>query len=220
MLLLKHFQLFTLIIVFSSCKNEHGNTHSIKDFRKSLQPFLITVASEGIVTSHDSSEIKSITDDELIRLGKSENQVLRATALMEVLRRSSFNHFDIVMNHLDDTAIVATDNGEFGIRFERVSDYLIGNTYWETAQARDKTIELVLTKHNYLSSAYNILTKVEAQEKYYPFIKNMATRPRRIDRSGDYELNFYEIEYALYGLAKFQKKEDVQIIKSRNHLRW
>ncbi len=206
--------------MFCSCKNEQGNTYAIKDFRKSLQPFLFNIISKGIVTYHDSSQIKSITDDELVRLGKSENSVLRATALMEMLDRSSFNHFDIVMNHLDDTAIVATDNGEFGIRFETASDYLIGRTSWETAQARDKTIESVLTKHNYLSSAYNILTNIEAQEKYYPFIKDMATRPRRLDRYEGYELGFYEIEYALYGLAKFREKEDVQLLKNKlmNHV--
>jgi hypothetical protein len=220
MIRLKHLLLPTLIISFSSCKNEQGNTYAIADFRNSLQPFLISIVSEGIVTFHDSSDIKSITDDELIRLGKSENPVLRATALEEMLDRSSFNQFDILMKHLDDTATVAADHGEFGIRFEAVSDYLIGRSTWETAQARDKTIESVLTKHNYLSSAYNILRIIEAQEKYYPYIKNMATRPRRLDRDHGYELGFYEIEYALYGLAKFKKKEDVQIIKSKlmNHV--
>ena len=88
------------------------------------------MVSEGIVTYHDSSDIKSITDEELIRLGKSENPILRATALREMLDRSSFNQFDIVMKHLDDTAIVAIDNGEFGIKFETVSDCLIGRTSW------------------------------------------------------------------------------------------
>lgn len=215
MIRLKHFLIATLIVCLFSCKNEQGNSYAIKDFRKSLQPFLFKIVSEGIVTYYDSSDIKSITDDELIRLGKSENPILRATALREMLDRSSFNPFDIVMKHLDDTAIVATDNGEFGIKFETVSDCLIGRTSWETAKARDKTIESVLTKHNYLSSAYNILTNIEAQEKYYPYIKDMATRPRRLDQYEGYELAFYEIEYALYGLAKFQKKEDIQIIKDK-----
>ena len=215
MIRLKHFLLATLIVCIFSCKNKQGKSYAIKDFRKSLQAFLNKWVSEGIVTYHDSSDIKSITDDELIRLGKCENPILRATALREMLDRSSFNSFDIVMKHLDDTAIVATDNGEFGIKFETVSDCLIGRTSWVTAQARDKTIESVLTKHNYLSSAYNILTKIEAQQKYYPYIKDMATRPRRLDRYEGYELAFYQIEYALYGLAKFQKKEDVQIIKDK-----
>lgn len=215
MIRLKHFLLATFIVCLFSCINDQGKPYAIKDFRKSLQPFLFKIVSEGIVRYHDSSDIKSIADEELIRLSKSENPILRATALREMLDRSSFNPFDIVMKHLDDTAIVATDNGEFGIKFETVSDCLIGRTSWETAQAKDKTIEAVLTKHNYLSSAYNILTNIEAQEKYYTYIKDMATRPRRLDRYEGYELAFYEIEYALYGLAKFQKKEDIQIIKDK-----
>lgn len=215
MIKLKHFLLPTLLVCLLSCQNEQPNSYAIKDFRKSLQPFLYKVVSEGIVTYHDSSDIKGITDDELSQLFKSENPILRATALREMLDRSSFNSFDIVMKHLDDTAIVATDNGEFGIKFETVSDFLIGRTSWKTEQARDKTIGAALTKHNYLSSAYNILTKIEAQEKYYPYIKGMATRPRRLDRYEGHELAFYEIEYALYGLAKFKKKEDVQIIKDK-----
>lgn len=215
MIRLKHFLLPIILVCIISCKNDVGDNYAIKDFRKSLKPFLINIVTNGIVTHHDSSKIKSITDNELIRLSKSETPILRATALMEMLDRSSFNHFDIIMNHLDDTAIVATDNGEFGIRLETVSDYLIGRNSWETAQARDKTIESVLTKHNYLNSAFNILTNIEAQEKYYPFIKDMATRPRRLDRYEGYELGFDEIEYALYGLAKFKKNDDVQIIKNK-----
>ena len=216
MIRLKHLIILpTLIVCTLSCKNDKRNNYAIKDFRRSLQPFLINIVTKGIVTHHDSSQIKSITDDELIRLGKSENPVLRATAVMEMHDRSSFNHFDIVMNHLDDTAIVATDNGEFGIGLQKVSDYLLGRSSWETAQARNETIKLVMTKHNYLSSAYNILTNIEAEEKYYPYIKDMVTRPRHLDRYEGYELGFYEIEYALYGLAKFQKKEDVQLIKNK-----
>lgn len=212
---LKHFLLPVLIVCILSCKNEHSNNYAIKDFSKSLQPFLTKMVSEGIVTYHDSADIKSINDDELIRLGKCESPILRATALREMLDRKSFDYFGIIMNHLDDTAIVATDNGEFGIKFETVSDYLLGRAIWETGEARNKTIEQVLTKHNYLSSAYSILTRIDAKEKYYPFIKDMATRPRRLDRYEGYELAFDEIEYALYGLAKFKKQEDVQIIKDK-----
>lgn len=42
----------------------------------------------------------------------------------------------------------------------------------------------------------------------------MATRPRRLSEDG-YELEFEDIEYALYGLAKFKKKEDISIIKKQ-----
>ncbi|HSC53003.1 MAG TPA: hypothetical protein VLC98_05270 [Phnomibacter sp.] len=216
MIRLNHFLLATLIVCLFSCKNEQGNSYAIKDFRKSLQPFLLKIVTKGIVTYQGRLDIKKITDEELVRLGKSENPILRATALSEMLGRNSFSAFDIIMNHLDDTAIVATDNGEFGIKLEAVSDYLIGRAWWKTAQERDMTIESVLTKHNYLSAAYNILTRIEAQEKYYLVIKDMATRSRRFDRQeGINEKAFYEIEYALYGLAKFQKTEDIQMIKDQ-----
>jgi hypothetical protein len=218
---LKPFLLSTLIVFIFSCKNERVNSYAIKDFRKSIQPFLSKIVSEGIVTYHDSADNKSIRNDELMRLARAESPVLRATALQEMLDRTSFNPFDIVINHLDDTAIIASDNGEFGIRLERVSDFLIGRTRWQTIQARDKTIESVITRHNYLTSAYYILRNIEAQEKYYPYIKDMATRPRRLNYD-DQELAFDEIEYALYGLAKFQKKEDVQVIKDvlMKHIWW
>jgi hypothetical protein len=204
-----------LLVCILSCKNEQHNTYAIKDFRKSLQPFLFDIVSKGFVSHHDSLHIRSITDDELILLGKSEKPFLRATALGEMLDRSSFNHFDVVTNHLDDTAIVAVDNGEFGIGFRTVSDYVLQEAFWETLQAKNKTIDEVLTKHNYLRSAYTILSQLEPQENYYSYIKDMATRPRRLDQYEGYELGFHDIEYALYGLAKFRKKEDVQIMKNK-----
>lgn len=211
-----HYLLLALVFLFCSCKNEQKNTYAIKDFRKSIQPFLNEIVTIGIVTNHDRKKIGGITDEELFQLSRSENPILRATAIEEMFDRSSFNHFDILMNHLNDTAIVATDNGEFGIRLETVSDYLIGRSTWESAQARDMTIEAVLTKHNYLGSAFNILLIIGAQEKFYPYVKDMATRPRRLDSYEEgYELGFDDIEYALYGLAKFRKKEDVQIIKNK-----
>jgi hypothetical protein len=33
--------------MFSSCENQYGYTYAIKDFRKSLQPFLVKIVSEG-----------------------------------------------------------------------------------------------------------------------------------------------------------------------------
>jgi hypothetical protein len=211
----KHLLLPSLILMFLACKNEHTNSYAIKDFRKSIQPFLYGVVSKGIVTSHDSAEISVITDDELLLLSKCESQVLRATAFVEMRRRDHFNQFDFVMSHLDDTAIIAVDNGEFGIVFKTVSDRIIQGTSWGSLELKNKTIEKVLTKHNYLRSAYIILEQLEAQEKYYPFIKDMATRPRQLDKYENIELRFDDIEFALYGLAKFRKKEDVQLIKGK-----
>jgi hypothetical protein len=204
-----------LLVCMYSCNSKRGDTYAIKDFRKSIEPFLVKIATEGLVTYHDSAQTNRITDEELKRLGQSENPVLRATAYQEMLDRDSFNDLELVMNHLGDTAIVPVDHGEFGIWFQTVSDYIIQQTTWETLADKNKTIEQVLTKHNYLRSAYIILSLLEPQEKYYPYIRDMAIRPRRLDPYEGYELGFDDIEYALYGLAKFRKKEDIPIIKNK-----
>lgn len=175
---------------------------------------MIKMVEKGIVMHSDSALRHMATDGELERLGISEHPILRAAAFREMLQRKSFNHFDIVLKHLDDTAFVFTDAGEFGIWDRTVSDDILQEAEWKTREEKNKTIDQVLTKHNYLRSAYIALWAFEPQEKYYSFIKDMATRPRRLDPYEGYELGFGDIEYALYGLAKFKKKEDAQIIKN------
>lgn len=206
----KPIQLLLLFIVLSSCNSKQ---YTIKDFRASLQPGLTKIVTSGIVGYSDDSTLSKIaTDEELLQLSRSEHPVLRASALREILSRKSIDHFNVIMNHLNDTALVPTDAGEFGIWFRTVSDDLLQEATWKTQEAKNKTIEQVLTRHNYLHSAYEILLQIEPQEKYYPFIKDMATRPRRLTDEG-YELDFGVIEKALYGLAKFEKPEDRNIIR-------
>ncbi len=121
-----------------------------------------------------------------------------------MLRRKTFDHFDLVMKHLDDTAIVATDAGEFGIWFRTVSDYILENAKWKTIGARDSTMEEVLMNHDYLRSAYSGLPNLTLKGKYYTRIKEMAVRERV----------FEEREESLYALAGFKLKEDVPVIKT------
>jgi hypothetical protein len=201
-----------LIVLFSSCKNDNTHTYAIKDFRKALQPHLIKIVAKGIVMPYDSALHNMTTDKELMELSQSEHPALRAAAFRVILYRKSFDHFEILMNNLDDTAFILSDEGEFGISYGTISDDILEEAKWKTPEAKNRTVEEVLTKYNYLRSAYRILRRIEPQEKYYAFIKEMATRPRHLDSEG-YEDGFDDIEYALYGLAKFKKKEDVQIIK-------
>ncbi|HRH50759.1 MAG TPA: hypothetical protein PLP23_18550 [Panacibacter sp.] len=202
------------IVLLWSCKTDNKYNYAIKDFRKSLQPYLVKIVSKGIVMYYDSSLRHMATDNELIQLSQSEHPVLRASAFREILHRTSFNQFDILMNHLEDTALVDTDAGEFGIWTRTVSDDILQEANWNTEVEKSKTVEQVLTKHNYLRSAYIILENLEPQQKYYSFIKEMATRPRRLSDDG-YELDFWDIEYALYGLAKFKKREDIKVIEKQ-----
>lgn len=200
-------------LTFCSCRTGNEYKYAIKDFRNSLQPHLTKIVDKGIVMYSNSALSDMATDEELQRMGKSEHPIIRAAAFREMLKRESFNRFDLIIEHLNDTALVFTDAGEFGIWDRTVSDDILQEANWKTQQDKDKTIEQVLVKHNYLRSAYIILEGLEPQEKYYSFIKDMATRPRRLDEG--YELGFGDIEYALYGLAKFKKKSDVEVIKKR-----
>jgi hypothetical protein len=203
---------FLITLLFWSCKTENKFSYAIKDFRNSLKPYLTEIVSKGIVMSYDSSLRNMATDKELIQLGQSEHPVLRASAFREMLHRESFNHFEVLMSHLDDTATVATDAGEFGIWYRTVSDDIIEEAGWKDTADKNKTIDEVITKHNYLRSAYKILLKIKPQERYYPFIKDMAIRERK--SIGYYYKPWNEdIEFALYGLANFKKVEDIKIIK-------
>jgi len=216
MLMLPSKQFFILLLILSCCSCDKGNKYpyAIKDFRKELQPHLTRIVTKGIVMEGDSALERMATDEELIQLGKCDQPILRAAAFREMLDRKSFNHVQIIGKHLDDTALVFVDGGEFGLWDRTVSDDMLQEARWKTQESKNKTIDQVLAKHNYLRSAYIILKGLEPQEKYYPFIKNMATRPRRLDYEG-YELGFGDIEYALYGLAKFRKKGDIGIIRQK-----
>ena len=208
--------LFLSFILFcSSCNTGSGKyPYAIKDFRKPMQPYLTNIVSKGIVSFIDSTLGVMLTDKDLIQLSHSEHPILRGLALRVMLWKSSFNHVDIIMGHLDDTAIVGFDHGEFGIYYIAIADELLQNFEWKSIKDKNRVIDEVITKHNYLQSAYTILEKIQPREKYYPYIRDMATRSRKYeDELG--ERAFGDIEYALYGLAAFKKKKDIKIIQER-----
>ena len=206
--------IFTILLVaslfsLSSCSYDNRNSFAIRDFNKTLQPYLIKVVSKGIVGYDTATRFikKHATDKELKQLSQSENPVLRALAFREMLDRPTFNHFDLMMNNLDDTAIVATDAGEWGISYLRVSDDMLEHGRWKDTMAKKKTIEEIILNHNFLSAAYYKLSLIEAKEAYYPSIKEMAQRER------DFGDNFEQTEYAFYALAAYKKIEDTSMIK-------
>lgn len=204
--------LFVAIILYS-CKTDDKYNYAIKDFDNTLKPHLTKIVSKGIVMYYDSALRNIASENDLKKLSFSEHPVLRASAFRERIHRNPLNNFDILMTHLDDTATIATDGGEFGIFTRKVSDDILEEANWKTVEEKNKTIDKVLTKHNYLRSAYVILREIEPQEKYYKYIKDMANRPRRLSYDG-FEMGFGDIEFALYGLAKFKKREDIKIIRS------
>lgn len=200
-----------IVLLLLSCKSERKYPYAIKDFRKSLQPQLAKIVSEGVVT-FDTLLNKMATGSEWVQLSQCEHPVLRASALKVLLYRDHLKPFDILMNHLDDTANVVTDQGEFGFGRMTVSDDMLSSFRWNSQEQRNKTIDAVLSRHNYLASAYTILSEIKPQEKWYPFIKDMAFG----GKNNNSQIKLYEsnTDEALYALAEFKKKEDIPLIKN------
>ena len=198
--------IFLFLLLFLSCKPEDKRLVAIRDFEPSLRPYLVDAAGTGVV-GYDTATLyiqKNATDKELVLLSRSEQPILRAIALSAMMDRPSFDHFSVIMDHLDDTAMVALDAGEWGFWRRTVSDYLVERCgKWKTEADRARTIDAILLHHDYLRAAYTALPKVELSAAYYPHIRNMVQRDR----------DYAEIEYALYALARYKKKEDIQLIK-------
>ena len=203
------FSFAVLLFAFVGCNTDTRTSYAIRDFSKTLQPYLVRVVSEGVVGYDTATRfiLKHATDEDLKQLSQSEHPVLRALAFREMLDRPTFDHYDLIMTHLDDTAIVSIDDGEWGVRYRRVSDEVLQHGRWKDKSARKRTIDEVVLKHNYLNSAYGKLAGLERKEVYYPSIKEMSQNERSFC---DY---FYNNEQAQYALAAYQKKEDIPAIK-------
>jgi hypothetical protein len=79
----------------------------------------------------------------------------------------------------------------------------LDHAQWKTEKEKEIVVRKVITEHNYLRSAYNILRRMEPNEEYYLHIKDMIERGRRLP----------DIEFAAYALAKFERKEDICVIR-------
>ncbi|HEY4149114.1 MAG TPA: hypothetical protein VGM41_09300 [Chitinophagaceae bacterium] len=196
------------ILFLSACRTGVGPTYAIRDFRPALQPALVTIVSNCILDDYDSASkfiINHASNEELKQLSASEHPLLRALALKAMLGKPGFDSYRVMMEHLDDTAVVAEDMGEFGSQYIKVSDFLIQQGTWKSHADKEKTVAEVLLHHNYLDAAYTISDKIPAQERYYSSIRAMAQRDERFDM----------LEHALYSLAQFKKLTDTGLIKTK-----
>jgi hypothetical protein len=197
--------LLTAAIFLCSCSHRNTPPYAIRDFDPSLQPYLTQAVGTGIVGFDKATlYIKThATDEQITRLSQAENPMLRAIALREMIRRPGFNHFNVIMSHLDDTAMIAWDAGEWGIKFCSVSDDMVSNGKWKTKADHDRTADEIIRKHDYLAAAYAAMDFMPLKPNYYPHLKVMVLR----------DLPFQRIEEALLALAKYKKKEDIPEIK-------
>jgi hypothetical protein len=200
----------------TSCNTDKQHQNALGSFRTQLRPYLLQIISSGIVESNGATRYlkQHATDRELMMLSHSEHPLLRATALMALTERPSIDQYTLVMNHLNDTAIVAVDYGEFGVEFRKVTDELIFNASWKDSASWKKTVDKVLTEHSYLRSAYIAARDISPDKKYYETIKKMALLKTDLERNS-LDMSFYILQEALYGLAKFKQPKDISLIKDQ-----
>ncbi len=196
--------LLTAAIFLCSCSQRNTPPYAIRDFDPLLQPYLTKAVGTAVV-GFDTATLyieNHATDDQITRLSQAESPMLRAIALREMIRRPGFNHFNVIMSHLDDTAMIAWGAGEWGIMFHTVSDDMISNGLWKTKADHDRTADEIIRKHDYLAEAYSALNFMPLKPDYYPHLKIMILRDRP----------FEQIEKALFTLAKYKKMADIPLI--------
>jgi hypothetical protein len=182
--------------------------YTVKDYSNNLQPYLLKALTLGLPgydsAVHFLNEQSSV--EELKKLALCEHPVLRMLALRVLMWRKEIDHYPIIMSHLDDSAMVATDEGEFGMGMKTVTDFMLQHAHWASKEKRNEAADFILMHHNNFSSAYIILRRLPLNEKYYAIVKEMVQRENH-----SYD---YEIENALWYLAQFNRKEDISLIKS------
>lgn len=225
--------LFTAFILYflsttSSCKRDEKIKYSITDYPAKLQPALYSLVNTGILT-YDTAYyyIKNQTSDkELIKLSQCEHPIIRAHALLFMLQRPGFDKERLINANLGDTAVITVDWGEFGIGYQQVSDLVLQHGEWDDSAAKEKTINLVMTQHNQLISAYSILNELRQEPEYYPVIREMAERAYYQGGEEYGKIGFPDYLHNLMAcraLAAYKKPGDIPLITKqlKKHMwRW
>ena len=96
------------ICVFSlSCRKEYD----VNDFSGNLKPYLERLSKEKAIPVSDTVAKnfleRNASKEELIKLMDAKKPLLRVVAYGAIVNRSEPEYFDLLINHLSDTAKVA-----------------------------------------------------------------------------------------------------------------
>lgn len=201
-----------LISIIFSCGREKPYQNKISDFRSELQIHLKKLAAEKKLPSSDTIARNFITEnctkEELLKLLKCEDPILRVIAYRTLVNKNDKDYFKILLGHLSDTTKVEWWYYEDAADNFMVSDLLIRKAEDSrklTQTEKNILIDSVLLKHSYLDVSNWMLRDIEPNEKYYSVIKRKSKV--KTDRCGE-QLG------ACYALSKFKKKEDLEFLKT------
>ncbi|MDY0089768.1 MAG: hypothetical protein RBR78_05335 [Flavobacteriaceae bacterium] len=206
---------FILFLAFS-CKNEdkisNYNQYEISDFRKELIPHLESLAKEKSLPSKDKVARKYIqentTKDELIKLLRVNNPLLRTIAYITIVNRQEYEYFDLLVNHLDDMETFTCWMADDYATECTVSGLMIQKAHGKNGLSpiqKKYLVEKVLFEHPYLNVSDKMIHDIEPEEKYYNLIRERAQKTKK---------KVCQDLSACFALSKFRKDEDVELLKT------
>ena len=202
-------QIIIFSIFFISCKEEKYK-YDISDFRTELRPSLKSLSKEKSLPSKDTIARnfieKNATKEELIKLMESKNPLLRVIAYRTIVNKQEPEYFDLLTNHLSDTAKVTWWYYEDAGSNFNVSDLMIRKAHNKNGLSpiqKKHLVEKVLLEYPYLETSTWMIQDINPNEKFYNLIKKRAGL--KSDKCGE-QLS------ACFALSKFKHKEDVNLL--------
>ncbi|MCC6762798.1 MAG: hypothetical protein IT252_16380 [Chitinophagaceae bacterium] len=222
--------LFLATMLLAACQRNIKYPYAIRDFDAEVQPLLESLASNGIFNRnwHIQEDLRErLSENDLKNLSKCDVPILRLfamDALLNAVQKEIDDEFertstqmDIAFTHLDDTASVNVDNGEFGIYRRLISDYILGNfspNHIDPKLSDKLTLEL-LSNRPYLHQTYSSYTKRFSRlPNGHQLIRNIVEHKYKpVPINEPFEGG--EAEEMLLRLASFQKAADTTLIRLR-----
>ena len=202
-------QLIILSIFFISCKEEKYK-YDISDFRNELRPSLKNLSKEKSLPSKDTIASnfidKNASKEELIKLMDSKSPLLRVIAYRTIVNKQEPEYFNLLINHLSDTAKVTWWYYEDAADYFFVSDLMIRKAHDKDGLSpiqKKYLVDKVLLEHPYLETSTWMIQDINPNEKYYKLIKK---------RAGLKSEKCREQLSACFALSKFRNKEDVNLL--------
>lgn len=216
--------LFVLMLLFAGCYDT-GPSHESEPVkvRPEIQIIVDSIANYNQLNSSGVGDAGIRTPQwvryeklsstaslpELRALTSYENSVVRCYAYDALTARNDTASFSILLNHLRDTAKVATFIGCIS------SDEMTGDYFLNSVTPYDSTSggyklspkqkllidsTLIFDKHIMLSAKYKLLYDMKPQPRYYSRVREIALHEKT--------------PVAIWALARYKKANDVGIIKN------
>jgi len=150
---------------------------------------------------------KNATESELIILTSHKNAAVRSYAFQALADRNSDKTFDVLLEHLKDTAELETLVGCIGSS-EQVGDFFLGVVYspfnrkgtYELSERQKQLIDSILIFDDNITlwSKSRLISEHEPEEKYYTRFREIYLKEKS--------------SASLIALSKFKKESDKEFI--------